>query len=235
MNILVIDDEREICQVFKIRLEQEGMVVMTAMSLEEAMAKSKLLKFDVILTDLLLSRGERGDEFAREYKKRNPWTRVFVFSGSEDAQIVPGLKPYKIFSKPLDFELVIEALNDNIVEHPSEITEDSVKLDDRDAHLLMELVNKVVEHTNIVATTQSLITENLEELANSQERVEEKNTYIYTMLKAVDESGILKMYSTIRNFISVAAGKIFWALVLLFAMFMIKGPILKLVTDVLHK
>lgn len=236
MNVLIIDDEKAICDVLKLRLEQEGMICMTATSIEEATTKSRLMKFDILIADVQLSGVERGDVFAREYRRRNPRVNILIISGSDNTQLTPGLQANKIFSKPIELDMIVEEIlqispqNIQLIEDP-----EVIKLDDRDAHLLMELVNKVVEHTNIVATTQSLITENIEELATSQERVEDKITYIYTMLKAVDDSGILKMYSTISGFLKQVVSKLFWTIVVLGGMYIIKGPLLVFVNTILHK
>jgi DNA-binding response OmpR family regulator len=236
MNILVLDDEQNITDMFKYRLDQEGYICMTASTIDEAVAKSRAMKFDLLIVDLGLSRGERGDDFAREYRKRNPWVLIFIFSGTEGAQISMGLKPDKIFTKPLDFDVLIAAIK-QLSSNKKEVfvPPPGTQLSDRDANMIMMLSNKVVEHTNIVATTQSLIGENLEELAGSQERLEDKVNYIYDMLKDVDDSGILKMYKSVRWFFSQVASKLFWAVLILVGMYIIKGPMLVFFTQVLKK
>lgn len=236
MNILVLDDDKSITDMFKARLDHEGYICMTASSIEEAVAKSKALKFDIVIVDLALSRGERGDDFAREYKKRNPWVRIFVVSGTEGAKISMGLQPDKIFTKPVDFDTLIEAIKILFIKKDNPpVPPAGTQLSDRDANMIMMLSNKVVEHTNIVATTQSLISENIEELAYSQERLEEKVNYIFDMLKNVDESGILKMYKSVRWFISQVASKLMWAVIILVGMYIIKGPLLVFITQVFRK
>jgi DNA-binding response OmpR family regulator len=236
MNILVLDDEKPITEMFKARLEQEGYICMTATTVEEAVAKSKSMKFDLVIVDLLLSRGERGDEFAREYRKRNPWVKIFIFSGTEGAQISMGLQPDKVFTKPLDFDALIEAIKMATVRKETVLALPlGSHLSDRDANMIMMLSNKVVEHTNIVATTQSLISENVEELASSQERLEEKVNFIFEMLKNVDNSGILKMYKSVSWFLRQVASKLLWALIILIGMYIIKGPLLLFITQVFKK
>jgi len=234
MNILVLDDDRSVCEVFKSRLELDNYVCMTAVSIEEAWSKSKILKFDVLIADLRLSGDQRGDVFAKEFKKVSPWTRIFLLTGNPNPDIVQGLSVDQVMIKPIDFDEFIHRLGNNQY-RPREVDLDSVKLDDRDMQLIMQLVNKVVEHTNIVATTQSLISENLEELASSQERHEDKMTYIFEMLKKVDDSGILHMYSAVSGFVRQAVSKVFWAVIVLIGMFILKGPILTFLNEVLLK
>ena len=84
MNILVLDDEKDVCELFKSRLEMEGFLCMTASSIDEAWTKTRILRFDVIIIDLKLQGTTRGDQFGRDYKKRYPWARVIYVTGSEN-------------------------------------------------------------------------------------------------------------------------------------------------------
>jgi len=234
MNILVLDDEKPECDLFKERFEQEdGIVCMTALTTDEAISKMKVMRFDVLMADILLQGDNRGDSFAKECKKRNPWLRVFIFSGSDNTRIVQGLEPEAILTKPIDFDEILEILSKKPETRPREI--DNVQLSEKDSALLVELANKVVEHTNIVASTQSLITENLEELSTSQERSEQKLEYVFHMLRQLDESGMLKMYNTFSKFMSSFFNKMFWGIIILIGMFILKGPLLTLINQVLHK
>jgi len=234
MNILVLDDEKPECALFKERFEQEdGIVCMTVLTTDEALSKMKVMRFDVLMADILLQGDNRGDSFAKECKKRNPWLRVFIFSGSDNTRIVQGLEPEAILTKPIDFDEILEILSKKPETRPREI--DNVQLSEKDSALLVELANKVVEHTNIVASTQSLITENLEELSTSQERSEQKLEYVFHMLRQLDESGMLKMYNTFSKFMSSFFNKMFWGIIILIGMFILKGPLLTLINQVLHK
>lgn len=236
MNILILDDEKPITDIFKARLDIEGYMCMTSCTVEEAVAKSKAMKFDIVIVDLALGKGGRGDDFAIEYRKRNPWVRVFVFSGTEGAQVSMSLQPDKVFKKPIDFDALIDSIKAVSVRKDATIAPPKgTQLSDRDANMIMMLSNKVVEHTNIVATTQSLISENIEELAGSQERLEEKVNYIYEMLKNVDNSGILKMYKSISWFLRQIFSKLLWAILIMMSLYIIKGPLLVFITQVFKK
>lgn len=235
MNILILDDDKTVCDVFKARLEREGFVCMTATSTDEAWAKARVLKFDALIVDLDLSEGKQGDQFAAEYKKRHPWTKVFIVSGSEGYVPVPGIEVEKTFLKPVDFEALIPLLNATPRIRPKELSADSVRLDDRDTMLIIELINRVVEHTNIVATSQALITESLEQMVEAMTRNEEKSDFIYAMLKKVDESGILKIYEAVSKFLKEAASKVFWALVVLLGLWLVRNPLLSFLNELLKK
>lgn len=234
MNILIVDDDKTICEVFKRRLEIDNHICMIAQSVGEAWLKNRILKFDILLIDILLGDLQRGDEFAKEYKKACPWTRIFAVTGDES--IGPQLQCVeRVLRKPVDLDSLLTFINSSPQARPQELSADSFKLDIQDAMLIMNLVNKVVEHTNIVSTTQALISESIEELSVAVEREEQKLTYIYEMLKQIDESGVVKKYSSVSKFFKDAAGKIFWAVVVLIGMFILRGPVLTFLTDVLTK
>lgn len=230
MNALILSPDKNVAETFQNRFELEGYVCMMATTVEEAAAKGRILRFDAIVVDVLAN--GVGVSFARDYKKRNTWTKLFSVSDSEPDPDDAFFD--HVFRRPLDFEDIMRVIS-RPVNRPKAISIDSVKLDDRDSMLIVELVNRVVEHTNVVATTQALISENLEELVDSQSRGEEKMTYIYDMLKQVDESGILKIYKATANFAKTAASKIFWALVILIGMYLIRGPLLSFANELLHK
>ena len=101
--------------------------------------------------------------------------------------------------------------------------------------MIMELVNKVVEHTNIVATSQALITENLEQIVAAQERSEDKFTYIYKMLQQIEGSGMLKAFTKVSGFIRKVIREVFWAVVALIGIWLLKGPLLTLINEVFKK
>lgn len=235
MNILVLDDEKDVCELFKSRLEMEGFLCMTASSIDEAWTKTRILRFDVIIIDLKLSGVTRGDQFGRDYKKRYPWARVIYVTGSENP--APPELEEKVYIKPVDFDELIPFITIDPPKRPHEIQPagGSIKLDDRDSMMIMELVNKVVEHTNIVATSQALVAENLEQIAASQERIEEKLTYTYKMLQQIEGSGLLKAFTKVSGFLGKVIREIFWAAVALIGIWLLKGPLLTLINEVFKK
>jgi len=234
VNILVLDDEKAVCDLFKSRLEMEGFLCMTANSIEEAWTKTRILRFDVLIIDLLLLPGStRGDQFGREYRKRYPWARVIYVTGLENP--TPPELEDQVFIKPVDFDELITSINIDPPQRPHEIPTGSIKLDGRDSMMIMELVNKVVEHTNIVATSQALITENLEQIVAAQERSEDKFTYIYKMLQQIEGSGMLKAFTKVSGFIRKVIREVFWAVVALIGIWLLKGPLLTLINEVFKK
>ena len=53
-NILVVDDEKTICDLIKIRLTQDGYNVTTALSGKEALGIAEKKDFDLIVLDIMM-------------------------------------------------------------------------------------------------------------------------------------------------------------------------------------
>ena len=59
-RILVVDDEEDLCEILKFNLENEGYLVDTANSAEEAL-KTDLTKYDLLLLDGNQTGGSTGN------------------------------------------------------------------------------------------------------------------------------------------------------------------------------
>lgn len=65
-NILVVDDEQDLCEILKFNLETEGYAVDTANSAEEALEKN-IAKFHLLLLDVMMG-GMSGFQMAKQLK-----------------------------------------------------------------------------------------------------------------------------------------------------------------------
>ena len=79
-NVLVVDDERTVCNSCKKILTQEGYNVEVALSGEEALNKVKGKGFDVLITDWKMPEID-GIEVAKRIKKENPDIAVIMITG----------------------------------------------------------------------------------------------------------------------------------------------------------
>ena len=79
-NVLVVDDEKTVCNSCKKILTQEGYFVDVALSGEEALKKVKGNGFDVVITDWKMPEID-GIEMARRIKKENPYIVVIMITG----------------------------------------------------------------------------------------------------------------------------------------------------------
>jgi DNA-binding response OmpR family regulator len=67
-KILIVDDEPDMLEILRFRLEKNGYKIVTASSGEEGLKKAETAKPDLILLDILLP-GMSGLEVARKLKK----------------------------------------------------------------------------------------------------------------------------------------------------------------------
>ena len=69
-HILVVDDDDGIRELVKQYLNQNNFLVSTANSAEDAFEKIQIVKFDLIILDIMMP-GKSGLEFTIENKKKN--------------------------------------------------------------------------------------------------------------------------------------------------------------------
>ena len=77
-HILVVDDDEGIRSLVKKYLNENKFLVTTANSAEDAIEKTKILKFDLIILDIMMP-GKSGLEFIQENKKKNRYTYNFTY------------------------------------------------------------------------------------------------------------------------------------------------------------
>lgn len=86
-NILVVDDEKECVELIKNYLSEKGYVVNTAFSGEEAIAKIKTSKPDIVLLDLRMP-GMDGIIVLKTIKDIDKSISVIIATGVEDDEII---------------------------------------------------------------------------------------------------------------------------------------------------
>ena len=91
-KILIVDDDKNICELLKKHLEKEGYGVIISDNGDEALVKIQALAPDMILLDVMIS-GMDGWQLCREIRKNYTTPIIFITAKSE------------IFDKLLGFEL----------------------------------------------------------------------------------------------------------------------------------
>jgi DNA-binding NtrC family response regulator len=78
-NILIVDDEKDICMALNILLSKEGYTVKEAYNGEQALERIKMENFDLVMTDIKM---DKMDGFAvlREAQKFSPETSVVMMT-----------------------------------------------------------------------------------------------------------------------------------------------------------
>ena len=71
-HILVVDDDDGIRSLVKKYLLENNFLITTAENAEDAAKKIKIVKFDLIILDIMMP-GQSGLDFIKEFKKNNKW------------------------------------------------------------------------------------------------------------------------------------------------------------------
>ena len=90
-HILVVDDDDGIRDLVKQYLNQNNYIVTTAKSSEDAFEKVKIIKFDLIVLDIMMP-GKSGLEFTSEYKKKIDTPIILLTAKGEASERVEGLE-----------------------------------------------------------------------------------------------------------------------------------------------
>jgi len=90
-HILVVDDDDGIRSLVKKYLNENNYLVTTAESAENASVKIKIIKFDLIILDVMMP-GKSGLEFIKEYKKKLDTPIILLTAKGEASDRVDGLE-----------------------------------------------------------------------------------------------------------------------------------------------
>ena len=113
-KILVIDDEKDLCFLFKKILTPEGYTVLTALNGYDGIKINQKSKPDIILLDLKMP-GINGIETLRRIRKKDPDVIVIIITGYGDAETIRDaaeLNVYEYMAKPFNNETVMKILKE---------------------------------------------------------------------------------------------------------------------------
>ena len=84
-HILVVDDDKGIRTLVKEYLDQNNFITSTAENAEKALEKTKIIKFDLIILDIMMP-GQNGLDFLKEIRQTNsiPSLMLTAMSNPED-------------------------------------------------------------------------------------------------------------------------------------------------------
>ena len=111
-KILIVDDDKNICDVLRLYLEKEGYAVILSHDGNEAVVKFNALKPDLVLLDIMLP-GMDGLQLCREIRKKSSVPIIMITAKGETIDKVIGLEiggdDYIV--KPFDAKEVIARIN----------------------------------------------------------------------------------------------------------------------------
>ena len=90
-HILVVDDDDGIRSLVKKYLNENNFLISTANSAEDAAEKIKIVKFDLIILDIMMP-GKNGLEFIQENKKKLETPIILLTAKGEPSERIEGLE-----------------------------------------------------------------------------------------------------------------------------------------------
>lgn len=115
-RVLVVEDDDASREALRRAFHHRGWLVSVASTVTEGMAKLSPPPHCIIL-DLTLPDG-KGEEILRKIHEEKLPTRVAVCTGTSDPvriALVKGMDPLGLFQKPLDFDEVFAACDDDTI------------------------------------------------------------------------------------------------------------------------
>ncbi|MEW6058196.1 MAG: response regulator, partial [Bdellovibrionota bacterium] len=114
-TILVVDDQEDLREIIKKRLEKEGYRVLVAGSFDEALdvVDRQSSSIDILLTDIILPT-KSGHELAQKVLSAHPETKIVYMSGYVEQELHEQLSGEcaLILTKPFKLEVLLVALED---------------------------------------------------------------------------------------------------------------------------
>ena len=90
-HILVVDDDNRIRELVKQYLEENEFLVTTAENAEDAKKKIEIIKFDILILDIMMP-GESGLSLTKEIKKNNSTPVILLTAKGEAEDRIEGLE-----------------------------------------------------------------------------------------------------------------------------------------------
>jgi|SRR5579884_311142 len=127
-TVLVVDDDRGICGVMSVLLQQAGYRVLRALDGEEALNVSSLYaeRIDLLIADIAMP-GISGPNLARRLKQNRPDLRLLFISGLVSEQNFQGVLGGAYLRKPFLPRVFLEKVRDLLAVPSDHETEDRAK------------------------------------------------------------------------------------------------------------
>lgn len=108
-RILVVDDDRDLCELLRILLSEAGFTVETAECAEVAIAKVEgVERFDLVITDQSMPPGMTGLEMVIVLRQRALCPPVIMVTAEHEQPKSIGIT---VLHKPVDIKLILTAID----------------------------------------------------------------------------------------------------------------------------
>lgn len=120
-DILLVDDDETILELFKLMLNLEGFSVETAKSSLEALEKMRSERFQVAFLDMIMPE-MRGHELAKEMKKLDKDIKIIFVTGYSDFEAIEALdfEIFDILVKPISDDALYSAAKRALSKHQNQ-------------------------------------------------------------------------------------------------------------------
>jgi DNA-binding response OmpR family regulator len=112
--ILCVDDDADLLEAVKLRLEHAGYKINTALTAEEGLRSFKAEKPDFIIVDLMMEEIDSGVALVKDLSLAGNKAPIFMLSSTGDqlnqAVDYQGLGLDGVFQKPVNFEVLLKTL-----------------------------------------------------------------------------------------------------------------------------
>jgi DNA-binding response OmpR family regulator len=111
-KVLIVDDDKNICDLLRLYLEKDGYSVILSHDGEEAVVKFNALKPDIVLLDVMLPVMD-GLQVCREIRKKSNVPVLMITAKGETIDTVIGLElgADDYITKPFDAKVVLARIN----------------------------------------------------------------------------------------------------------------------------
>ena len=116
LKVLLLDDDQDICSIFKDMLSEEGYELDFAYDGDMGIEMLKAKRYDIVVSDLTMP-SISGLEVARWVKLHFPETGVFLLTGwsiQTDMMQITSAGVDSLISKPFKFSDVLDAINNYV-------------------------------------------------------------------------------------------------------------------------
>ena len=115
-NILVIDDDKSICQMLDEMLSSDNYYIETFSDSPEAVERFYEYPFDVVITDLKMP-DLSGWQVAKRVKEKNPSIPVIMITGSKTMYFEKSMAEFGVdyvLNKPFSMEKILEVVSESL-------------------------------------------------------------------------------------------------------------------------
>ncbi len=109
-TILVVDDDKSICSLFRRCFEKEGFGVVDSQTVEEAVRRMEDTEFDAVFSDIVIASGDDGIELLKTAGALQPDTPFVLITGRpeiETASMAVRFNAYDYLVKPLSRQSIL--------------------------------------------------------------------------------------------------------------------------------